>query len=549
MKFVIGTNVETGAPVECDLDALLRGRGIGQAMSGGGKSWLIRRILEQTFGHVQQFVMDSEGDFKTLREKFDYLLVAAGSDGDIVASIETAAILAEKLLELGVSAILDISGLPTGSDGGQRSEFVKRFLQALLDAPQHLWHDTLFVLDEAQLFAPQRYDAISKKTVNDAAGLVRKRGIGLLLATNKLSEIDKATTGHLENKLIGRSMGIDALNAGRELGLTPKDARQLQVLEDGEFYAFGKAISRQVVRLRVGAIETTHPSPSGRGDIVAPPTPRRVKALLAELRSAMKPPPAPATPAPQAEVGNASREAGRARQASAAPAPAGCDHAPIIERLTQERDVHWRRIQGLDEDLTRMGGELNVALEKSMAAESIAFGLRQLIMLDAGAPIDLDAIVERVVARIGPNGHGAAGMAGMAQIAPPEALRKKHLQAAADRLCASVTAAAATVDARTVIEYLIGQDVGVAISRIANALSGSDGGNVRVRWQKAMTELISAGVIIKVGSGRMQYKADVRGCVERELAPHAPKPDEIASVEQNVLSRLAHDAVADAMAI
>ena len=54
-----------------------------QANSGGGKSWVIRRLLEQTHGKTQQIILDIEGDFSTLREKYDYVLAAKGGDIDV----------------------------------------------------------------------------------------------------------------------------------------------------------------------------------------------------------------------------------------------------------------------------------------------------------------------------------------------------------------------------------------------------------------------------------------------------------------------------------
>ena len=66
-----------------DLPTLLKTRSLVQANSGGGKSWLIRRILEQSQGKVQQIVIDLEGEFASLRKKFDYILV--GKDGDTPA--------------------------------------------------------------------------------------------------------------------------------------------------------------------------------------------------------------------------------------------------------------------------------------------------------------------------------------------------------------------------------------------------------------------------------------------------------------------------------
>src|SRR6266850_747296 len=94
---------ELGPGMPCDLDILMESRLLIQASSGGGKSRTLRRILEQTHGKVQQIVIDPEGELVSLREKFDYVL-AAREGGDTPADPRYAALLAERLLELGVSA-------------------------------------------------------------------------------------------------------------------------------------------------------------------------------------------------------------------------------------------------------------------------------------------------------------------------------------------------------------------------------------------------------------------------------------------------------------
>src|SRR5688572_24310880 len=81
-----------------DVQRLLDTRLLVQSNSGGGKSWALRRIHEQTAGKVQQIVLDTEGEFSTLREKFDYILCAP-SGADVVATPHTAALLARHLRE------------------------------------------------------------------------------------------------------------------------------------------------------------------------------------------------------------------------------------------------------------------------------------------------------------------------------------------------------------------------------------------------------------------------------------------------------------------
>jgi DNA helicase HerA-like ATPase len=73
-----------------------------QANSGGGKSYLLRLIAEQTAKSVQTIVIDPEGEFATLREKVDVLLV--GSSGEVRTEVRSAGLLARRLAELNVSA-------------------------------------------------------------------------------------------------------------------------------------------------------------------------------------------------------------------------------------------------------------------------------------------------------------------------------------------------------------------------------------------------------------------------------------------------------------
>src|SRR5918911_4107554 len=114
--------VKLNNDVAVDLPTLIDTRLLVQANSGGGKSWLLRRILEQSHGKVQQIVIDLEGEFATLREKYDYVL--AGKGGDTPAEPRSAHLLARRLLELNVSAIIDLYEL----NHFDRKRYVKLFL-------------------------------------------------------------------------------------------------------------------------------------------------------------------------------------------------------------------------------------------------------------------------------------------------------------------------------------------------------------------------------------------------------------------------------------
>lgn len=262
-----------------DLPTLIDTRLLIQANSGGGKSWLIRRLLEQSHGHVQQIVIDLEGEFSTLREKFDYIL--AGKNGDTPAEPRSAGLLARRLLELNVSAIIDLYELPQQ----ERKHFVKLFLEALVNAPKDLWHPVLVVIDEAHVFAPEKGQSEAMGAVIDLATRGRKRGYCAVLATQRLSKLHKDAAAECNNKLIGRTgLDIDRKRAAEELGFTSKEATlALRQLEPGRFFAFGPAISPEVIEAQIGPVITSHPKAGDR--ILTEPVPptAKIKAILSKL--------------------------------------------------------------------------------------------------------------------------------------------------------------------------------------------------------------------------------------------------------------------------
>ncbi len=265
--------------VRVDLDQFVTTRALIQANSGGGKSRMLRYLLEQTHGKIQQIILDPEGEFASLREKFDYLL--AGHEGDVPAEAKTAKVLARRLLELNASAVIDLYDLEFGA----RRHFVRLFLDELMHLPRALWRPLLVVIDEAHVFCPERGagEAESTGSVISLCTQGRKRGFAAILATQRISKLHKDAAAELLNKLIGRTgLDVDLKRAGDELGFDKETRQSLRDLEPGEFYAFGPAISRSVLKVRGGPILTTHPQP-GKIAPPAPPPPAAVQKMVAQM--------------------------------------------------------------------------------------------------------------------------------------------------------------------------------------------------------------------------------------------------------------------------
>lgn len=271
--------IQIGDGPALDLATLIDTRLLVQANSGGGKSWLIRRLLEQSHGKVQQIIIDLEGEFSTLREQYDYIL--AGKDGDTAADPRSAALLAKRLLELNVSAIIDLYEL----SHQDRKRFVRLFLSAMVNAPKSLWHSCIVVIDEAHVFAPQTGSSEAMEAVIDLATRGRKRGYCAVLATQRISKLHKDAVAEMNNKLIGRTgLDIDRKRAAEELGFTTKeDALSLRTLAPGSFYAFGPAISDEVTEVSVGPVKTTHPKAGDRILTNTTPPTDKIKSILGKL--------------------------------------------------------------------------------------------------------------------------------------------------------------------------------------------------------------------------------------------------------------------------
>lgn len=268
-----------GIGVDVDVAWLIKSRLLIQANSGGGKSFAIRRLCEQTFGLVQHTIIDREGEFYTLREKYDYALFGKGGDGP--ADLKSAVLLARRLVELRLSAIVDISEL-----GERQAQFVKVFLDALVATPRPLWAPRLVILDEAHRFCPEkgRGESVSTGAVIDLMTVGRKRGFCGVLATQRVSKLNKDAAAECVSKIVGRcTLDVDRKRAAEELGLSDKESiLALRDLEPGEFFAYGPALSKAITKFKVGKVTTTHPE---AGEVAPPPVPPRakVKKLLEEL--------------------------------------------------------------------------------------------------------------------------------------------------------------------------------------------------------------------------------------------------------------------------
>lgn len=299
--------VSGGAPAKLDIEELLATRLLVQGNSGSGKSHLLRRLLEQSAQWVQQVIIDPEGDFVTLADKYGHVVVdGERTEAELIG-------IATRIRQHRVSCVLTLEGL----DIEDQMRAAAAFLNGMFDADRDYWYPVLVVVDEAQMFAPSVGGDVSEDARKMSLGAMtnlmcrgRKRGLAGVIATQRLAKLAKNVAAEASNFLMGRTfLDIDMARAADLLGMDRRQAEMFRDLKRGNFVALGPALSRRPLPIVIGAVETSArssspklmPLPDAPQDVEdliftpdpeeftrpivrrAPPTPRPTTDILAEL--------------------------------------------------------------------------------------------------------------------------------------------------------------------------------------------------------------------------------------------------------------------------
>ncbi|NMJ40672.1 ATP-binding protein [Roseomonas sp. JC162] len=315
-----------GEAVVVDLEELLSTRLLVQGNSGSGKSHLLRRLLEQSAPWVQQVVVDPEGDFVTLAERFGHLVVDVAEHTE--ASLQRSA---EVVRQHRVSVVLNLEHVEVE----EQLRSAAAFLSGLFNAERDAWTPAMVVVDEAQLFAPAAGGDVSDEARRLSLGAMtnlmcrgRKRGLAGVIATQRLAKLAKNVAAEASNFMMGRTfLDIDMARAADLLGMERRQAEMFRDLPRGNFIALGPAVSRRPLPVRIGDVETS--SRSGGPRLVPPPDATALEEArdmilrMPEAEAALPPRPRrqPRAPAPDILQQLAQFQPPQARGAKAPEAP------------------------------------------------------------------------------------------------------------------------------------------------------------------------------------------------------------------------------------
>lgn len=356
-SIIIGAGTE--GDLRVDLDQLFEMGLLIQANSGGGKSFLMRRLAEQLCALVPTFIVDVEGEFASLRESFPFFL-AKKEGGDASADPAIAATLALKLRELRVSAVFDLFDL----DVEDRHRWVANFLGALDTAPRDTWEDLAIIIDEAHVFAPEKGagESVASKPMAALATRGRKRGLLTIAATQRLAKLNKDVAAELKNVMVGMTtIDIDRARARDALGVEKRERAAIDLtlrhLRPGSFLALGRAFGTdQRIPVKVGPVTSTHPERgrARRNTAPPPPPPEKIRELLAMIGDLPR--------EAKEEASSAANQRADIARSRKDTAPA---HPALVRQVYEERD-RWRA------EFRRVAGELEqlrAALDGATALE------------------------------------------------------------------------------------------------------------------------------------------------------------------------------------
>ncbi|HEY0523537.1 MAG TPA: ATP-binding protein [Stellaceae bacterium] len=352
-----------GEPATLDLEELLATRLLVQGNSGSGKSHLLRRLLEQSAPWVQQAVVDPEGDFVTLADKFGHVVVDASAHTEPALQR-----IASRVRQHRVSVVLNLEGLDTE----MQMRHAAAFLGGMFEAERDLWYPMLVVVDEAQLFAPAAAGEVSDEARKASLGAMtnlmcrgRKRGLAGVIATQRLAKLAKNVAAEASNFLMGRTfLDIDMARASDLLGMERRQAEMFRDLERGHFVALGPALSRRPLPVRIGTVETLPrasspklvplpetPPANARELILKPgePEPRTSSALPPPRPRPPAPPPAPTTdmvlqqlarsrpaPLPPPPGSSGASVSGGGNAGGAAMSATAAEAAPVVDGILRQ---------------------------------------------------------------------------------------------------------------------------------------------------------------------------------------------------------------------
>lgn len=181
-------NIDTNQTLEVHLESLI-GEKIGiLGIAGSGKSNSAAVVIEELLVHkLPMTIVDIEGEYFGLKEQHDIIVIGRSDNVDLEVDATNASLFATYSVEHGVSMILDVSDF----DDGDKIKFMTEYLTALWEAVFKARRPYELVIEEAHEWIPQGKGTPLKELLRRFAKRGRKRGVGMILISQRSPLVDK----------------------------------------------------------------------------------------------------------------------------------------------------------------------------------------------------------------------------------------------------------------------------------------------------------------------------------------------------------------------
>ncbi len=242
---------ETTEPFQVRADLISTGRTCVIGSSGSGKSYTVGVICEELCrARVPFAIIDVEGEYSGLKEKYEAIWVGDDNGCDLYWSEKVDLKRLAKYAPDCPPIVFDLT------EASRPKEKVNEFLVSLYYEVSRRRTPYLVIVEEADRFSPQT-GGERLQVVDEIARRGRKRGLGLMLCTQRPSLVDKNILSQCSNQMIGKLVIKNDLNSVAQFFSGRDSTNVLTSLKPGEFFALG-GLAREPTKVKIRERETRH---------------------------------------------------------------------------------------------------------------------------------------------------------------------------------------------------------------------------------------------------------------------------------------------------
>ena len=216
---------------EVDANIIATGRTCVIGASGSGKSYAVGVICEELCKSGVPFaIVDTEGEHSGLKQRYNVIWIGDEQGCDLQWSgldLEKVGTQAPDLAPL----VLDLS------ETDEPKQKASSLLSMIYSEVEKRRTPYLIIVEEADRFVPQNGEKVP--IFGEIARRGRKRGVGLMVCTQRPSLVDKNVLSQCGNQLIGKLVIRNDLQAVAQFFQGREIPKQLTALPPGRFYAMG----------------------------------------------------------------------------------------------------------------------------------------------------------------------------------------------------------------------------------------------------------------------------------------------------------------------